>query len=185
MKILIDMDGVLADFTGQCEVLFKTSLNPWPEPGNYAVDVLLKLTPEEFWRRIDETKDAFWAGMRKTKEADALLTCCTELVGRKNIAILTSPSQSPWCHYGKAAWIKNHFPELQRNLLIGACKEFCANENTVLIDDYDGNVKKFRDSGGSAVLFPRPWNTLHEKCKYPLTHVNDELRRIFHYGPPI
>lgn len=181
MKIFVDMDGVLTDFVGQCEILFERKLNPWPEPGNYATDKLLGLTPTEFWGKIDSMKEVFWTGMRKTSEATQLLELCVRVAGKDNVAILTSPSQNPWCHYGKAMWIKNHFPSFQRNLLIGACKHMCAQQDSVLIDDYDENVAKFRGAGGSAILVPRPWNSSYmcanAVCDTVLTHFS-ALRKM-------
>jgi len=68
-----------------------------------------------------------------------------------------------------------HFPQFQRRFLFGPAKAFCASPERVLIDDYDGNVDKFRAAGGHAILVPQSYNS---RSHLP---ISDCLAAIRHY----
>jgi len=158
---LIDLDGVLADFTaGASEAHGRP--NPYLDKnlyGNYYIEKIWGITQEEFWKPMDED---FWYMldvMDKAKELVDFLD--VEFDG--NICILSSPSKNRGCIDGKLAWIKQHFPQLERKFLFGPQKHFCSSPNTLLVDDYDYNVENFRKFGGHAYLVPRPWNSAHSE----------------------
>lgn len=170
-RILLDLDDVLnyctmaaLKYVG-CPVeatdlhLFK------PEWGWSIVHAANKLHPNRtfteasFWQSIG--KD-FWANAPKSNECDWLIRECTRRVGASNVCILTAPTLDPQCAAGKMEWIRRNLPEeLQRQFLIGPQKHFCARWSSLLIDDSDNNVGKFRANGGRAILVPRPWNSLN------------------------
>jgi 5'(3')-deoxyribonucleotidase len=156
------MDGVLSNFTKGCEQLFKVSLNPWPDKGNYDTAQILGISQNDFWKKITERGSFFWSDLEVYQEGRLLLEHCEKLVGKDNVAILTSPTLDPDCASGKMRWVNKHFPKFNRRILIGACKHICASKDAILIDDCDLNVQKFTTHGGNAVLFPRPWNSKHE-----------------------
>jgi hypothetical protein len=76
------------------------------------------------------------------------------------------------------SWIEKHLPAYRRRFLIGPRKEFCAHGGSVLIDDSDKNVASFRDAGGLAILYPRPWNSRHAESEIGLGVVAAELRSM-------
>ena len=177
MRILCDLDGVLADFTGgMCRAHGRS--NPWTESesaGVYALDKLWGMTPAEFWRPADS--EHFWAELEPTPEAFVLVRALEENVGAKNVAFLSSPNLALSCMAGKLRWIRQHFPDYSRRFLFGPRKEFCAGSPAhLLIDDHDSNVQDFRMAGGTAVLFPRPWNML-SGTERSLDHVLEAVRR--------
>jgi len=163
MRILLDMDGVMADFVGGAMWLHN---KPWPfvgdHVGNKAWDILKAwgMSPVDFWGPMGRT---FWAGLEKTKEADATMALLKDMAGVENICFLTSPCLTEGCMEGKRDWVHKHFPDVP--LLIAshsmtglAAKPFCAHNEAWLIDDYHENAWKFSLAGGNAFLFPRPWN---------------------------
>ena len=93
--------------------------------------------------------------------------------------LLTSPGNAESV-VGKIQWIEKHLPEYKRRYLIGPEKHFCSHRNSILIDDSDENVMKFREEGGDAILVPRMWN-----CNYGNRHHSfDFVKEIIEYDYP-
>ena len=177
MKVLLDLDGVLADFTGgMCRAHNRP--DPWADGQNrgcYAMDELWGMTASEFWEPATE---GFWAELEPTPGAFHLVRFLEEQVGAANICILSSPSLDPGCVPGKLRWIRRHLPEYSRRFLFGPRKEFCAGTPShLLIDDHEANVKGFREAGGTAILFPRPWNVISDMGDRGLSHVFEAVKR--------
>lgn len=159
MRVLVDMDGVLACFvTGMCRAHGRP--NPFEDGthgGRYFIDEIWGMEPAEFWEPADE---AFWAGLDPTPEAHELVALLEAEFGIESLCLLSSPSANLGCIPGKLRWIDKHFPQFSRRFLFGTQKQFCAGPDHLLIDDWEHNVESFRAAGGHAVLFPRPWNPL-------------------------
>lgn len=177
LKVILDIDGVLGNFLKQaCKYHGKdydSMMQEW-DPGNYDCNKPFGFTEDHagFWKPFDR---AFWAGMEMYEGASAFVNGIEETVGAENICLCTSPSECPQSAAGKMEWIARNFPAYKRRFLIGPAKEFCASNNTVLIDDCGLNVVKFGDAGGSAFLFPALWNSLHGMAKRSFEHILHEV----------
>jgi 5'(3')-deoxyribonucleotidase len=178
LKILLDMDGVLADFVGGiCRAHDRS--NPFDDPANrgrYEMTDIWGISATQFWKPADEE---FWANLEPTPEASEVVRLAVETVGIDNVCILSSPRSDPHCIPGKIRWIKRHFPELDRRYLFGPRKEFCAGLGRTLIDDYDVNVTGFYNAGGRALLFPRPWNSLGATGMKPAEFLERMVTNLF------
>lgn len=171
MICFIDMDGVLVDFvSGVCEAHGR------PDPyksvdsiGIFDMEELWGITPDEFWKPT--LKAGFWESLKKTPEADDLVSTCFRKFGANNCAILTSPSSDPSCVPGKCAWMREHFPILAKTMIFTSAKQFLAHKGSILIDDRDENVDKFEAAGGKAIRFPRIWNRNSSHFRYPMGYV--------------
>jgi 5'(3')-deoxyribonucleotidase len=153
-KILIDMDDVLVDWTGEA---FKTfGLNKQSIK-------LMQLLEEQWgmdhvldeakmWERLDELGAPWWANLPPLPWALNLYSSLCE-VG--DVCILTSPSEHPSSSAGKVEWIKKHLDT--RDFLIGKPKHFCAHRGSILIDDRPENCAKFVEAGGNAQPWPSPY----------------------------
>jgi len=181
-RIFIDLDDVLNQFSMHALQMLGCPVTPgalskydpkWGFDLTQAANALheeLYFDTERLWSELNGPD--VWAQAPKSKEFWPLLNFCEAMVGRKNICILTSSVSDPECLSGKAEWIQRHCPRwLHRQFLVGPQKHLLARVGRILIDDSDENVEMFRKHGGEAVLFPRPWNTLHAKYKEPLVHV--------------
>ena len=173
MYCFLDMDGVLVDFVGG---VCKAHNKPFPynDPQNhniFSLEDVWKISSEEVWKPCDGP--TFWEDLEETPEAKNLVKAVTSTFGVENTAILTAPSQSPYCVPGKRKWIKKHFPQLQKNIIFTSAKKFLAAPGRLLIDDRNENVDEFRNGGGSAILMPRLWNRFHQVVK-----VNKELDMV-------
>lgn len=159
-RILIDLDGVLADFVnGICKLHDKA--NPYAlmsNHGNYGLEHLIGMTDEEMWKPVDQY---FWEDLEVMKRGYSLLC---DLNHCQDVGICTSPGRTgaPAAVAGKRAWIKKHLGEhfLDRTIFVKD-KEWVAGPGAILIDDTNHQVDNFIYRGGSAVLFPQPWNRYH------------------------
>jgi len=126
-----------------------------------AIHPTKKFTTESFWWEINR---GTWRTMPKSEECDWLIELCVDIVGRKNICVLTTPINDPDCAAGKVEWIQENLPGwLHRQFLIGLPKWICAHHGALLIDDKYQNVVEFRRAGGQAIVVPRPWNLHYNK----------------------
>lgn len=168
MKILVDMDGVLADFVGGVRDLFGFN-EPWPI-GAYDVPTAFGITPQEMWEAIDNEFD-FWLNLEPLPWLDELL----RMLEGCDWWISTSPSLDPLCAAQKIEWVYRFIGPNFRRYMIGPDKFLMANDETVLIDDSDSNYDKFTDAGGFAVLFPQPWNMNHHLTDRRILHTRETL----------
>lgn len=161
---LLDMDGVMVDFTGPALALHGTTQEKLyaaqEAKGQWEFEQLLRITPEEFWEPINQDMD-FWEELPKTPEADELVAEVEKRFGRKNVGILTAPTQEESCFTGKRRWLLRHFPQFASRLAFAHDKSLFASPRHILIDDRDKNVKEFRKAGGRSVIVPRVWNSYH------------------------
>lgn len=154
LNIFVDMDDVLVDWTGQA---FKTfGINSSNEK---LIEMLEQewgmqtiLLESKMWEVIDSLGSDWWENLPKLPWADRLYSL---VKSKGNTCVLTSPNKSPGCIIGKINWIdKNLYGT--RDFLIGKPKHFCANSNSLLIDDRPENCNKFVECGGNAFLWPSP-----------------------------
>lgn len=151
MEILLDCDGVLADFVGgAAEVHGKSaeimSWDFWHEWG---------LEPEEFWAPL-ATRE-FWLGLKPYRWSNDLID---GLRSAGNVSIVTAPMHlnTEICVGAKLDWLESYFGIRPEDVIFTRKKWIMAGRNRVLIDDSDDNCGKFWNAGGSAIIFPQPWN---------------------------
>lgn len=182
VRILLDLDEVLVDFIGGAIGLHGSSLEEvlphWP-PGYWSVVPALgkalsrELTDEDFWRPITDKGREFWLGLLTHPWAEELLSWVKSVTDDWHI--VTSPSRCPTSHDGKIRWAKNYFGPNFDRICPYRYKEVFARHDAILIDDSDANVKKFRDAGGKAIVFPRHNNSLHRFKGEPLKWVKQAM----------
>jgi 5'(3')-deoxyribonucleotidase len=171
MRIFLDQDGVLADFIkGVCkvwqvqdEVVFKN----WPvgtwdseEPISKALGLPGIISSTRFWERI-RSAQGFWENLEPTPWCKELVELVEEY--DKDWMICTAPDKDGHAVPGKIAWMKKQFGERFDRYHITRYKDALAKPNTILIDDKDTHVDCFRLAGGCGILFPRHWNSGHDK----------------------
>lgn len=174
MRILLDMDEVLADFVGgvfrHWSVPAEKVMKHW-KPGVFdVVEPLGKaigvdpLSEAEFWRHTD--KEGFWAGLPVLPWAHDLIDLVKDVTD--DWYVVTSPSRGLTCVPEKQKWLNEFFwgwamkgdwfdrmiPTSHKHLLVSKTVP------TLLIDDRDHNIDMFRAAGGEGILFPRHHNRL-------------------------
>ena len=174
MHLLIDLDGVLCNFFDAALSLHGASQqgSQWPA-GVREMAPVIGMSSSKFWSTIDRTP-GFWANLQPYPWKDQLLQFAA---GRGRVTIATAPALGANCASEKVQWMRQHIAADFSDYMIGRDKWLMAGPQTVLIDDSDRNIEEFRDHGGTGILFPQVWNSLHAVTD-PLGHVLNELRRI-------
>lgn len=161
-RIVVDSDGVLADFNeGQYRV--RNVPNPYLDISNHGknLEEIWGMNKSEFFAPCDQN---FWETLDKMPFADKLVDKIMELAGKKDIevAVLTRVSNNDGCLEGKRNWFKKNFPQLSKSLILtNTSKGLCASPTSLLLDDYMKNIRQFDKYGGRSILIPGPANHLH------------------------
>jgi len=160
----LDMDGVLVDFQGAAFAAHGSDnlflRRPLGEiAGVWEIADILGISAEEFWAPM--ASEEFWASLRPTNDWEEILSLAEGACGADNTFLLTCPAISPGSLSGKMRWIDEYLPEYRRRYIMAPDKRPCAKGN-LLIDDNERNVSAFIESGGGAILVPRPWNRHHD-----------------------
>lgn len=161
MKVFLDMDGVIADFTEGVNRVMGIEVCPYTNPENFGIYnhyKVLGISPKVFWSHLTSE---FFENLKKTVDADEIVDYLERRFGRENICILSSPPSDPTTMVGKHKWLYKHFPQYGRQFFFGTKKGFAAHKGSLLVDDADYNIKEFSEAGGQSILYPRPWNKAH------------------------
>ena len=164
MNILLDMDGVIADFHTQAIGVLNTWLEKryttemyvnecvgWDMWRPYGIDC------DTFVRLIDETPN-FWIDIPPYPWAKELYDYCME-IGEGNVTICTTPFHDPACSSQKQEWLSKHLGINSSSVMLGSRKYLMAKPGNVLVDDYNKNINRFIKEGGDGALVPSSWNT--------------------------
>jgi hypothetical protein len=147
LKVFLDMDGVLTDFTGACESLSEHMMF-W-----YTAD------KERFWKHITAAGACFWSDM-------PWMTGGRELHGflRSSglhptiLSALPSPDRKAAmsnARKGKIEWLKKELGTPYANnaiLCFRPEKALQSGTSRVLIDDNSDNTREWEEAGGTAIL---------------------------------
>lgn len=172
MIFLLDVDGVVCNFVDGL-----ITSHGWPithdEYTTRNYHKTFGITDGEMWAPTNNGK--WWTELQEYSWAKRLVS---ELRHRGEIIFCTSPSLDATCPSQKVQWLRDHGLMHQRknDYQIGPRKELFAKSGAILIDDSDSNVKKFVEHGGTAILFPQPWNAnasiCGDKVDYVLNAIN-------------
>lgn len=191
MRILLDLDCVLADFVAGAAAAHgltpSACLAHWPA-GEYdmpgAVGRALGCRPgvdwsdAGFWAPLDGSR-RFWAELPVLPWADELTDLVLSLTD--DWWIVTSPSRCELCVPGKMDWCRRFFgagaAEFERLIPLRR-KDLLAGPTTLLIDDCDANVDAFVKAGGHGLLLPAHHNRYHHWSADPMRRVRPRLRYL-------
>lgn len=127
VHIFIDMDGVLAHFSGS--KLFRNYEKTMRKPP--------RMYEEGFFENLPVLAGARWAIRVLLKNPNLKLH------------ILTKPVTNSYsCYSEKVAWIAKNFPELLGSIIIAHDKQFIAGPDRVLVDDFAEEWKQSWEAAG-------------------------------------
>lgn len=155
--ILLDMDGVIADFLSATLKLFDFPIDRYPA-NEWDIEKVLGISVSDMWGTIDRNP-SFWRDLKPYPWKDALIGFLNDL--EIPWSICTSPARNPQCAAQKVEWMREHISPNFTDYQIGKAKYLLANPRHLLIDDSNANCATFIAHGGEAVLFPQRWNDLH------------------------
>jgi 5'(3')-deoxyribonucleotidase len=162
--IYLDLDGVCADYVSAAIRAFgrrpQEVMAYWQAelPGEYSLPAVLGVESRVYWRTIDAQGESFWSGLQAYPWFDQIYASLSEVAP---VIFLTAATWAPECHSGKIKWLQARFGGSFRDYIITAHKQQLAVPKAILIDDYDRNFERFRQAGGSGILFPQVWNRNH------------------------
>jgi 5'(3')-deoxyribonucleotidase len=161
-QILLDMDGVIADFLGGALKVLNRDFNKSMTIEQYATEFgqwgtydYYGITQEQFWESIDKTPD-FWYRLEPMPWGRDLYKFLKEF---GEVTIVTTPNLHPDCASQKLKWLNGYLGIQSNEVFLGARKYLMAG-NGILIDDYHKNISSFKEAGGEAILIPSNWNTI-------------------------
>jgi hypothetical protein len=169
--LLLDIDGVLADFNQSANDFHKFNIDRSKMTWSFWKQ--FNMTDGDFWSPLDEN---FWANLPPTKELSEIISLVERFFG-EYVYLCSSPCLTPGCATGKARWVEKHLPKYSRKLLLVSDKHLFAKYGRVLIDDNEDNCRKWRDFG-IACTVPRPWNSLKYKEPDLIGHLTRFLEEI-------
>ena len=143
---------------------------------------------KEMWSKITRGGIEFWQNIKLYPWAAALRRLCIEYSSQDEVIFATSPAMCGESSAGKVRWIQQFAGYDCRNYLItpGNKHLLAKNKGCVLIDDSDIGVEMFTRFGGSAILFPQPWNQNYGKAESSesrLRYVDEQLEILKHTLP--
>jgi len=150
---LLDVDGVVADFTGHLlklvgSVLTTEDVNVWQ-----VLDLLSSSEKKQANKILNEPD--FWI-------SQPVLDGAREGVAKLGEHFDIYWATSPWIGCigwddARRGWLKKHFDVEHDRVAILSCKHICAAD--LFIDDRDTNIEKWSARNkGSAFLFDAPYN---------------------------
>lgn len=167
--ILLDMDGVLADFFTpalarlNARYFAKVTVEDYVKDfGKFFMEQhpAFDIGPDAFWRTVEGPTEAsayrFWSSIKPFPWATDLYFQLTRIA---EVTICTSPSRSPWSAHAKVEWMKEYFNVDSDHMILGGKKHLLAKPDHLLIDDRPDTCGKFRAHCGGAVCPPSNWNT--------------------------
>ncbi len=146
LKVFLDMDGVLTDFTGACERLSEHMML-W-----YTAD------KERFWRHITAAGAGFWSDM-PWMAGGKELHCFLKSSGLHPtiLSALPYPDRKKAmvnARKGKIEWLKKELGTQYANnaiLCFRPEKALQSGTSRVLIDDNPDNIREWEEAGGTAI----------------------------------
>lgn len=152
MQILLDMDGVLADFMRQACKYHDRQYIP-EQITNYNFYEMWGLTDDEFWKPMQGYD--FWAKIEMYDYAPKFLKELREIAP---VTICTAPIRDKYCISGKLHWLESNLQIPTCDVVFANKKWLLANDRNILIDDSQAKIDKFHEHGGTGIIFPQPWN---------------------------
>ena len=169
--ILLDSDGVIADFVRAALRLHGSALTP-ADLTSYHLEPQMGITPTEFWRGINGAGPEFWANLEPYPWFSQLYN---GLKAIDRVMIVSRPGWSWQSYAGKKMWFDRMFGERFRDICLIKDKDLLARPTRVLVDDAPQNIASFLAADGEACLFPQPWNGSPEP---DAAAIDDVLQRV-------
>jgi 5'(3')-deoxyribonucleotidase len=160
--VLLDMDGVLADFfTLAIERLnahtgMNVSLDAYINAKTgWELENAYGISGHAMWKILEGPGD-FWTCIKPYYWAEFLVEFA-HTIG--DVYIATSPRPNPVCVYQKLDWIERHLKFDLSKVIMGQHKHLMSRQDTILIDDSPKNIERFNQGEGRGILVPSNWNT--------------------------
>lgn len=166
-RCFVDVDGVVADLCRALARVHNFELETWPR-GEYDLTKVFRKPLKAVWGHPEVLGAQFWYGLDRMPWADSLIETLNQYF-EGDICFLSQPVRDAQSLAGKAQWLRRWYPKVP--FLLGPAKTHLANKGFWLVDDSDKNIDEWNKQGGTGILFPALWNTMHEHHADPLAYV--------------
>lgn len=185
MDLFIDLDEVIADFTGAALLALDEDPAEFQRDrpkGIWDITKHLGITHEVFWDAIDSRGEAFWEEIEPLPWAAGLIAGVSDSY-YADWYILSSPGDGLHTWTGKLKWLDKYFGGEFQHAILTPHKHLLAQPGAILIDDRLSNICSWEapetgKPGGSGILFPSLGNPLWKLAENPLPHVLEQLARL-------
>jgi 5'(3')-deoxyribonucleotidase len=176
MKIFLDLDGVLVNWSGGlCKLMGIDPMCPEAQK-------ILKMDKaicgwkfgsiEDVNNRVNEAGYDFWYNLELTPWAYNLIHLCEQYAP---LYYLTSPGPFNASGHAKLDYIEKHFRST--NSIITKHKEVCAGTKYILIDDLKRNIDQWEHNNGIGFHWPCQWELRQDPKLLDKTLV--DLEKLF------
>lgn len=166
IRILLDIDGVCANFTKEClDLIEKHTGHRHHQDEITDYDIFRALKREELRHLLSDAavQAGFCAGIEPLHGAAAVVE---ELKSLGEVVVVTSPMDTPHWTYERTEWIARHLGIPREQIVFAKSKHYIGG--SFLIDDHADNCNAWhianrRWAGGPeprAILIDAPWNRL-------------------------
>lgn len=172
-RVFCDVHGVLLDFAWPACRLFGVSEEHYRQfPPEGPLENYLGVTLERFWCEVDSEGEDFWRTLPVLSAGKDLHEM---LRFHFPVTIVTSCHDTEWSRSGtrRAVWNLLHLPSVH-----SLDKSLLATGASLLIDDNEEQVDRFRLSGGRAILWPASWNSARSWVGQELAYAKQHLGRL-------
>lgn len=177
-EIYLDLAGVCVDVNSAA--IAAHDLDPqsiyseWATKyqGEFYLYKVLGMEKDPFWDHIAQRGESFWTGLQPFPWFEELYE---RLQKRGHVVFCTSSTRSPVSVAGKLRWLQGKFGNKFNDYVFTVHKDRLAHSGAYLIDDFDLNISRFRDRGGTGILFPQLWNSNHMVEMDPLEYVLERV----------
>lgn len=178
LTILLDLDGVLADFhRGFLANINREKIRDnWPI-GTYNLEKVLDITEDALWGMVPR---GLFARLPEMPDMRSILDVVQNY--DPNFHICTSPGPHAYAVEEKINWVREHIDPSFNRFHVTTNKTHLVGRSNVLVDDWDVQHRRFSEAGGMAVLLPRPWNSRfgtlgkpHEILRLELEYLQDAI----------
>lgn len=163
MRVLLDVDGVLADLVGELCRRFPEMREEQVTEFEFA-KCALPVPVRSLYEAMEEpgfaASLAWYPGAKDAVHAI--------LAKGHEVAFCTSPMKtSPTWMWERQEWLRAAFPDLP--VIFAQRKQWVAGD--VLVDDREQHCDAFAEAGGESFLIMRPWNTHARRLTWDLAEV--------------
>jgi hypothetical protein len=155
-KIYVDMDGVLVDFVNGYEKFTGKKLGGFTH-GQANKDFWNDFKQVASDKGVSETD--FWANLKWLPDGKQLLT----YLKSHSPTILSAPGRNPESKEGKQIWIKREMGNIP--YILAYDKSKYATSDSILIDDREDFISKWKAKGGIGILHKSTNDTISQLKK--------------------
>lgn len=172
-SLYLDMDEVLVDFVSPFLRVLNVPRFTWPV-GVYDISKATGLPSGDVLAAMRDLPSTWWASLSTTAWMESLVALS---VWFDDVVVLTSPRPyTAEADAGKRAWMNKWLPDVACIVCPDTMeKSQFSGPGKWLIDDSDANIEAWSKHGGEGVLFPRPWNRLHQFAGDPMQFVTERV----------